>query len=60
MQLRFLGQAYSNSNSQVETITSDRTGKFLGQSYTLRRPVPTFKPKPQLGLRKYRGVAYGT
>ncbi|MEM9507555.1 MAG: DUF4278 domain-containing protein [Cyanobacteria bacterium P01_E01_bin.35] len=59
MQLRFLGQTYFNFNSHVETIPLDRTGKFLGQIYTLRRPVQTFKPKPQLGVRKYRGVSYG-
>ncbi|MDJ0745703.1 MAG: hypothetical protein QNJ32_20390 [Xenococcaceae cyanobacterium MO_167.B27] len=30
--------------------------RFLGQSYTQARPIKTFKP--QLGLRKYRGVSY--
>ena len=57
MELRFLGQSYSTSNNSVETIPSDRTARFLGQKYNLRRPVQTFKP--QLGLRKYRGVTYG-
>ncbi len=56
MKLRFLGQTYSPSFNQVETETSGQTGRFLGQSYTLSRPVKTFKS--QLGLRKYRGVAY--
>ncbi len=54
MELRFLGQAYSTSNNQVATITSENTGRFLGQSYNLRHPVKTFKS--QLGLRKYGGV----
>lgn len=58
MELRFLGQTYSTSNNQLETETLNQTGRFLGQSYTLRRPTPTFKS--QLGLRKYRGVVYGT
>ena len=57
MQLRFLGQAYSSSNNQVETTASEHTAHFLGQSYTPRRPVKTVNS--QLGLRKYRGVAYG-
>ena len=57
MKLRFLGQAYSTSNNQVETIPSDHTARFLGQHYNLRRPVKTFKS--QLGVRKYRGIAYG-
>ncbi len=56
MELRFLGQTYSTSNNQLETETLNQTGRFLGQSYTLSRPVKTFKS--QLGLRKYRGVAY--
>jgi len=57
MQLRFLGQAYSSSNNQVKTTASEHTARFLGQSYTTRRPVKTVNS--QLGLRKYRGVAYG-
>ena len=58
MKLRFLGQTYSTSNNQVETTVSENTARFLGQRYTLRRPVQSFKPK--LGLRKYRGIAYGS
>ena len=57
MKLRFLGQAYFASNNQVETVASDYTARFLGQNYTIRRPVQTFKS--QLGIRKYRGVFYG-
>ena len=57
MQLHFLGQSYSTSNNQVETTASEHTAHFLGQSYTPRRPVKTSNSK--LGLRKYRGVAYG-
>ena len=57
MKLRFLGQAYSASNERVETIASDCNARFLGQNYTIRRPIQTFKP--QLGIKKYRGVFYG-
>ncbi|MGK7950471.1 MAG: DUF4278 domain-containing protein [Xenococcaceae cyanobacterium] len=57
MKLRFLGQAYSASNHQVETIASDCNACFLGQRYTIRRPIQTLKP--QLGIKKYRGVFYG-
>ena len=58
MQLRFLGKTYSTSNNQVKTIATEHTAHFLGQSYTTRRPVQT--SNSQLGLRKYRGVAYGS
>ncbi len=29
MQLRFLGQVYSASNNQIETIPSEHTARFL-------------------------------
>ncbi|ELS04204.1 hypothetical protein Xen7305DRAFT_00039320 [Xenococcus sp. PCC 7305] len=57
MQLRFLGQAYSTDNNQIRTVATEQTARFLGQSYTPRRPVQT--SNSQLGLRKYRGIAYG-
>ena len=57
MELRFLGQTYSTSNNSVETVAIPCTARFLGKSYTMRRPVQTFKP--QLGLKKYRGISYG-
>ena len=41
MKLRFLGQAYSTSNNTVETVASEHTARFLGRSYTLRRPIQT-------------------
>ena len=57
MQLRFLGQAYSTSDNQIEPIPSEHTARFRGQTYVPNRPVRPFKS--QLGLRKYRGVTYG-
>ena len=57
MELRFLGQSYTASSNQIETEPSEQTGRFLGRKYTISRPVKT--TNSQLGLRKYRGVAYG-
>ena len=57
MKLSFLGQTYSTSNNQVATETSEQKGRFLGQSYYLRRPIHTSHSR--LGVRKYRGVIYG-
>ena len=57
MKLRYRGITYSNQNAQVETVASDGVAKFLGQTYSLRHLVQSFKP--QIGLRKYRGIAYG-
>ncbi len=57
MELRFLGQVYSASDSQVPTVKLDRKAHFLGKTYYLRRPVRTFRS--QIGLRKYRGISYG-
>ena len=59
MELRFLGQVYSTNNNSVETIDTENTARFLGRSYTLRRPVQNLQFKSQLGLKKYRGVVYG-
>ena len=41
MKLHFLGQPYSTNNNSVETIPSEHTARFLGRTYTLRRPVQT-------------------
>ncbi|MBE9046938.1 DUF4278 domain-containing protein [Pleurocapsales cyanobacterium LEGE 10410] len=60
MELRFLGQAYSTSNSFASTVETENTARFLGQTYTLRRPANNLKSSPRLGLKKYRGVVYGT
>ncbi len=57
MQLRFLGQTYSSSHHQVETVAAEHTARFRGQNYIPHRPVKPFNSK--LGLRKYRGIAYG-
>ena len=57
MKLRFLGQAYSTSNNLVETIPSEHTARFLGQSYTTRRPIQTINYRSTV-RKKYRGVAY--
>ena len=56
MELRFLGQTYSSCNQFVETIPSDITVSFRGQSYRLRVPRQSFKSKPD--IRIYRGVGY--
>ena len=57
MKLRFLGQAYTANNDLVPTIAIPYIACFRGQTYKLRRPVAQYKS--QLGVRKYRGVAYG-
>ncbi|VEP15561.1 conserved hypothetical protein [Hyella patelloides LEGE 07179] len=57
MELRFLGQLYSTLGDHLETEASEQTASFRGQKYQLRRPIIT--NKPQLGLRKYRGITYG-
>lgn len=58
MKLRFLGQPYVTANNSIETVAIPQTARFLGQSYTMRRPVLNVQVKPQLGLKKYRGVTY--
>ncbi len=57
MKLRFLSQTYSSSDKRIKTNTAEHKARFLGQSYTPYLPVQPFNSK--LGLRKYRGIAYG-
>ncbi len=57
MKLRFLGQAYSTSNNQIETIPSEHTARFLGRTYTPYLPIQTVNSRS--GVKKYRGVIYG-
>ena len=57
MKLHFLGQAYSTSDNQIDTLPSKHTARFLGQNYIPRRPISV--AQSQLGIRKYRGVTYG-
>ncbi len=57
MKLHFLGQAYSASDNQIDTLPSEYTARFRGQNYIPRRPVPA--AQSPLGIRKYRGVVYG-
>ena len=59
MKLRFLGQAYTTFDNSVETIPSEHTARFLGRTYTLRRPVRTINSASGIS-KKYRGVAYRT
>ena len=58
MKLRFLGQAYSASSNSVETVASEHTARFLGRTYTLRRPVRSINSASDIS-KKYRGVPYG-
>lgn len=57
MELRYRGISYQAQAIEVETIPSDIAAKFLGKTYFIRRSVNTSSPR--LGLRKYRGIAYG-
>ena len=56
MKLHFLGQTYFASERVVETVPSDLTLCFRGQSYILRRPLENFKSN--LEMRIYRGISY--
>jgi hypothetical protein len=57
MELRYRGISYQPQEALVETIPSNIAAKFLGKPYFIRRPLNP--SSPQLGLRKYRGIAYG-
>ena len=55
MTLLFLAATYNYQPRNLETTASEQTGRFLGKTYTIRRPVAT--TATQQGC-KYRSVAY--
>ncbi|MBE9171385.1 DUF4278 domain-containing protein [Pleurocapsales cyanobacterium LEGE 06147] len=57
MKLRYRGISYQPQEALVEIIPSNIAARFLGKTYVVRRPVNSFSPR--LGLRQYRGIAYG-
>ena len=57
MKLRFLGQPYTTFDNSVETIPSEYTARFLGRTYTVRRPRRIIHSASGIS-KKYRGVAY--
>ncbi len=58
MELRYRGISYQPQEALVETIPSNLAAKFLGKPYLICRPFNPYSSL-QLGLRKYRGIAYG-
>ncbi|MFM2310957.1 MAG: hypothetical protein RLZZ04_233 [Cyanobacteriota bacterium] len=63
MKLRFLGQAYSQSQKHILTIASEDTACYRGHKYHLRKLVAINQPQTpdsQMSavIYKYRGVNY--
>jgi Domain of unknown function (DUF4278) len=56
MKLHFLGASYDCSHYFLDTVESEITGKFHGNTYKIRCPIIT----RSIAVRnlKYRGVAY--
>lgn len=52
-----MGQTYSAAGDRIQTIASEQTVRFLGQTYIRCRPFAVVNS--QLGVRKYRGITYG-
>lgn len=56
MKLTFLGKSYDYEPQAIDTANSEFTGRFLGSTYSIRRPVPS--QTATRSERKYRGVTY--
>ncbi len=56
MQLCYRGAKYQAQNKSVNSVESEYTARFLGQTYTLRH-ASYQTPLPSEVL-KYRGVVY--
>jgi hypothetical protein len=58
MELRYRSISHESLSPTVKTVETDRTAKFFGQTYSIRRPV--YQPYQQKLNLVYRGVAYST
>ena len=56
MQLCYRGTRYQAQNNSVNTVESEYTARFLGQTYTLRQT--SYQTPLALEVLKYRGVIY--
>jgi hypothetical protein len=56
MQLRYRGTVYKVNTDSVNTVDSEITAKFLGNSYSVRQSSPSVNSK--LNLYRYRGITY--
>lgn len=56
MKLQFLGTVYHHNPFYIETMASEVSGKFLGNTYQLRSSI---LPRQLCSKNlKYRGVSY--
>ena len=56
MQLCYRGARYQAQNKSVNSVESEDTARFLGQTYTLRQT--SYRSPLALEVLKYRGVTY--
>ncbi|MGD2180995.1 DUF4278 domain-containing protein [Lusitaniella coriacea] len=57
MQLSFLGNSYNRKAHTLEMTESEITGRFLGKTYPMRRPIHAMSARSSQN-RKYRGINY--
>ncbi|RMF26410.1 MAG: DUF4278 domain-containing protein [Cyanobacteria bacterium J083] len=60
MELTYRGIRYQPKSPFMKTVESGMRAKFLGKDYQIKQYyLDSLEMKPQLGLRRYRGLAYG-
>jgi Domain of unknown function (DUF4278) len=57
MELKFMRATYKQESNCIVTEITQEKGQFMGQTYSLHRPLATNRISSQRQL-KYRGVAY--
>ncbi len=56
MQLCYRGARYQAKTKAIDPIESEKTGRFLGQIYTLRQT--NYQSPLHSDVYKYRGIVY--
>lgn len=54
--LCYRGAKYQAASNSINTVATEMTGRFLGQTYTLRQA--NYQCPLQSDLYKYRGIIY--
>ncbi len=57
MRLNYRGSSYTSTSQNIETVTSNISAQFLGQTYQIRRAVQPSSSQSGVSLQ-FRGSLY--
>lgn len=57
MRLNYRGLSYTPTSQNIETVASNSSAQFLGQTYQIRRPVQPSSSESSVNLQ-FRAASY--